>query len=70
MTHLRKNPFCKICNDVKIKQKMAKRRDPELREPPERYGDLILGDHIVLNKNAKGSREEPAGLLLKDVGIG
>ena len=65
-----KNVFCKVGNDVKIKQAQARRRNPDVKEVSERYGDLILADHIVRNKTAKGSREEPAGLLVKDIGTG
>ena len=38
---------------------------------PRRFGQLLLGDHIVLpNESHWGSGGESAGLMLKDVGTG
>ena len=69
MTHLPKNAFCKICMDVKVKAKAAKRRDPIVENAPRRFGDLVLGDHLVMPKDV-GTKGESAGLLLKDKGTG
>ena len=69
MTHLPKNPFCKVCNDVNIKAKPKKIRDPQIANAPRRFGDLILGDHLLMPSDV-GSCGESAGLLLKDKGTG
>ena len=62
-----KNPYCDVCNRTKIKAKQARRRDPHVVNAPRRFGDLVLGDHVVM-PNDPGSCGEHAGLLLKDKG--
>ena len=69
MTHLPKNPFCKVCMDVKVKAKPTKRRDPQIANAPRRFGDLILGDYLVMPSDV-GTCGESAGLLLKEKGTG
>ena len=74
MTHLPKNPYCPICMGSKIKAKPAKVQQRKTGNPevdPQRFGDLLLADHIVLvDSEAKGSKGESAGLMLKDAGTG
>ena len=67
MCHMLKNPYCATCQKCKIKAAQAKRRDPKLEVAPRRFGDLVLGDHVVM-PNEQGSCGETAGLLLKDKG--
>ena len=67
MCHMPKNRYCAVCNATKIKAAQAKRRDPQVVNAPRRFGDLVLGDHVVM-PNDPGSCGEHAGLLLKDKG--
>ncbi len=71
LTHLPKNRWCPICQETKVKANQARRQDPNVTFVPRRFGDLTLGDHMVLPSPAHwGSKMESAGLLLKDVGTG
>ena len=58
-----------MCKETKAKAAQAKRRDPTIAHAPRRFGDLLLGDHLVmLSGEHHGSGGETAGLLLKDDG--
>ena len=38
LTHLPKNPFCKVCEETKIKAKQARAKDPDSVEKPKKWG--------------------------------
>ena len=48
MSHLPKNPFCKVCQETQVKAAQARRRDRTVKDAPRRFGDLLLGDHLVM----------------------
>ena len=58
-----------MCQETKVKAAQAKRRDPTVAHAPLRFGDLVLGDHLVMpGEDHHGNGGQTAGLLLKGVG--
>ena len=71
IAHLPKNPYCQIWQETKCKSAQARRRDPQITHAPRRFGDLVLGDHLVMPREEhRGANGGTAGLILKDQGTG
>ena len=71
VAHLPKNPYCRICQETTCKSAPAKRRNPNITHAPRRFGDLVLGDHLVMHSEKhRGAMGQEAGLSLKDQGSG
>ena len=70
MTHHPRNPYCGACAEAKIRAQPARRHDPEIKERPDRVGDLVYADHLILNDDEKGHRGERAALTMLDLGTG
>ena len=69
LTHLPKNRFCAACNQCKVYQKHARRRDADVVDAPLAFGDLITGDHLITNDvTDQGLNGESGGLALLDRG--
>ena len=59
MTHLKKCPGCEVCVQAKMQAKQARRRDPDLKflkEQPERFGQLLWADPVIIGKKEDLSR--------------
>ena len=63
LTHKPKNPFCPTCNAAKAFAAPARRRDPDSKVVPERFGDSVLGDNLVLGKDAEVGEAGEKGVL-------
>ena len=74
MTHLPFCAWCPICVAGKALQNQARAKEREYGNPevdPQKFGDLLLADDIILqNPLHWGSKDESAGLMMKDVGTG
>ena len=72
LTHLPKDPNCDICNEGKMRQRPARRRNPVLPREPKEWGDTLLADHLTVGGKkpdlALSVDGERYGLLLKDLG--
>ena len=65
----KKNPYCKICCNVKVKSKYALKSGDDDKYPHvKKYADLLLMDHMVLRKHdIPGLEGERNALAIYDV---
>ena len=74
MTHVPKNPFCKVCQRAKMYRQQARRKDPDIKagEAPKKFGDLIQADHLVVGRSkvTHGLGNEKVALFVWDRATG
>ena len=63
-----KNPFCRTCQRARMMAPQARRKGGQKRIETEVFGDHIIGDHVIIKKNAEeGFKGEQVALVLKDL---
>ena len=50
LTHTPKNPYCDVCARAKMYRQQARRREPDCREVPSNFGDLLHVDHVIVGR--------------------
>ena len=69
--HYPKNPYCRICQDVKAYARQARRRDPQTIDQALHFGDQLLTDHVViLNEEGHSEAGDKAALFIMDEATG
>ena len=67
-THFPKKPFCRTCQRARMMATQACRKGGQKRIETEVFGDLIIGDHVIIKRNVEeGFKGEHVALVLKDL---
>ena len=65
--HFPKNPYCDICNGANIMQKRFHRKKGDEIEKADKFGDLLLVDHIVFGKDEEAGYDgETSAVFVAD----
>jgi ethanolamine utilization cobalamin adenosyltransferase len=66
MSHYPQNPFCRVCNESKAKERYRHQHTEEEREAkmPEGFGTLVTADHMVLRGEKDVGADGSADVLL------
>jgi len=70
LCHVPHDPSCWHCVEAKMRAKPARRRDPALKKKPEKFGELVYADHLILNEDEEGAKGERSAVVLLDWATG
>ena len=69
MRHKPKNKYCEVCELTKAYKKQARRKVVPAHTSAEKFGDLVLADHIIIGcDDGAGIDGEKAALFIYDCG--